>query len=204
MLPRSAGSVTAVTANAGATAARNASAGIVTPEAVVLELDTAGLSSRVLARLVDTGAQFGIILAALLVLNVATANADLPSWLAIALVTVIVALALIGYPVLFEATMSGRTPGKAALGIRVLTIEGAPIRWRHAVTRGLVGVVDFFVPVPGGAVAVLSVVASKQSQRLGDMAAGTRVVHYRAPRRQSGPSWFVAPPGWEAYIASLD
>ena len=54
---------------------------------------------------------------------------------------VMVLLVLVGYPVASETLWNGRTLGKAALGLRVVTVEGGPVRFRHSAIRGIVGAV---------------------------------------------------------------
>ncbi len=113
------------------------------------------------------------------------------------LITVIV----FGYPIIWESLWRGRTPGKAALGLRVLTNQGAPIRFRHAIVRGLVGLGEVTaLPVIG----VVAMLVSTNDQRLGDLAAGTIVVRDRAAGRMSVPVLFSPPAGWESFITSLD
>ena len=63
-----------------------------------------------------------------------------------------------------------------ALGLRVVRDDGGPIRFRHALVRGLVGVVEIWLTV--GAVALVVSLASSQGKRLGDFLAG----HRRRPR----------------------
>lgn len=173
--------------------------GIVTPEAVVLEFDIAGVGSRILARLLD-----------LVVLVVASWAASIAVFSVAASVpelTVIVsilftAMVLVGYPVISETAWRGRTVGKWAMGLRVVTVEGAPARFRHAALRGLIGLVEIWSSL--GGIAVTSAVATRRSQRVGDLAAGTVVVRDRPARRRSMAVAFPPPPGWEAYASSLD
>jgi hypothetical protein len=114
---------------------------------------------------------------------------------------IVVTLIVFGYPIAWEALWRGRTPGKAALGLRVVTRQGAPIRFRHALVRGLIGMAEVLtLPVIG----VIAMLASSNDQRLGDMAAGTLVIRERAPAQMSIPVLFPPPPGWESFVASLD
>jgi hypothetical protein len=83
----------------------------------------------------------------------------------------------------------------------VVTRQGAPIRFRHALVRGLIGMAEVLtLPVIG----VIAMLASSNDQRLGDMAAGTLVIRERAPALMSIPVVFPPPPGWESFVASLD
>jgi uncharacterized RDD family membrane protein YckC len=67
----------------------------------------------------------------------------------------------------------GRTPGKAAVGIRVLLLDGSPATPLAAIVRNAFRVIDGF---PGiYLIALTSVAGSKRRQRLGDQAAGTSV-----------------------------
>jgi uncharacterized RDD family membrane protein YckC len=178
--------------------------GIVTPEAVVLEFETAGVGSRALSKMLDLGAQGALFFAMLLVLGAAGSSGSVPLWLGIVFVTVTIFFVLFGYPLLFETLWGGRTPGKAAMGLRVVTVEGAPIRFRHAAIRAFVGIFDFLIPLPGGLPAVLAMLFSRRNQRLGDMAAGTLVLRERSASSRPIAVTFPPPPGYEGYVASLD
>jgi uncharacterized RDD family membrane protein YckC len=82
-------------------------------------------------------------------------------------------------PVLVETLSHGRSLGKVALGLRVVRMDGGPIRFRHALVRGLVGVIDFgLFALP----AVLSALISVKGRRLGDIFGGTMVVRERLPQ----------------------
>lgn len=83
------------------------------------------------------------------------------------------------YPVLFEVLRDGQTPGKKSLGLTVLHHDGAPVGWTASILRNLVRFADF-LPVAYG-FGVVSMLASRDFQRLGDLAAGTVVVHGEPP-----------------------
>lgn len=174
--------------------------GIITPEAVVLELETAGVASRVWAGTVDLGIQILLLvfLSGVLAAAGAASGSGLDTAMAIA-----VAAVLMGYPVVFETLMRGRTPGKRIFGLRAVTLEGAPIRLRHAVLRMMGGLVDRFLP-PLGVTGTLMVLGTARHQRVGDLMAGTIVI--RDPDRTRLPPavWFPVPPGYEQFAASID
>ena len=108
-------------------------AGIVTPEAVVLDFELAGLASRGVAKLLDTLIQ----LAAVIVIVVAVGIAS-PGTVGVIVVVVGLAVVVIGYPIACETMLRGRSPGKMAFGLRVVTVEGAPEAPRHAFIRSTV------------------------------------------------------------------
>lgn len=173
---------------------------LVTPEAVVLQFETAGLASRLLAFLLDA-----LVQAALLVLLAfaAIAFGDAVSGAAArVLLLTAVTVVLLGYPIALETLWRGRTLGKAALGLRVVTRDGAPIRFRHAAVRGFLGLVDFWLTT--GAAAVISVLLTRDNQRLGDLAAGTLVLRERSGAGTPRSVQFTVPYGYETYAATLD
>lgn len=180
------------------------SEGIITPEAVVLELDTAGIASRLFSGVIDALTQVGIFfVAAILALVVMNVGGAASAQMQQAVFAIIVFLIIFGYPLVSEMVSRGRTLGKAAMGLRVVTIEGAPIRFRHAALRAMGGLVDKWAP-PGGLVGTFFVLGTPNRQRIGDLLAGTIVI--RDPDRTALPSgiWFPVPPGYEGYAASID
>jgi uncharacterized RDD family membrane protein YckC len=180
------------------------SARMVTPEAVALEFRTANLGSRVLAYLVDMVVVVAGILAGLFAVALIGQASDVvvPDWVALTIVLVLLPAWWLGYFIAFETLWRGRTLGKAALGLRVVTKEGAPVRFRHAAIRGLLGLVDFFVA--GGFFAVVFILFTRDNQRLGDLVAGTLVLRERSALAAPAPVTFTPPPGLEHYAATLD
>lgn len=79
------------------------------------------------------------------------------------------------YPVLFEVLRHGQTPGKRRYGLMVVHQDGSPVGWTASILRNLVRFADF-LPVAYG-FGFLSMLASRDFQRLGDLAAATVVVH---------------------------
>jgi uncharacterized RDD family membrane protein YckC len=174
---------------------------IVTPEAVRLEFEAAGLTSRALARLLDVAAALFLLQAVLTAMSFTlVAVSDVA---AIVVASVVVFLAIFGYPAVAETWFQGRTAGKAILGLRVVTVEGGPVGFRQSAIRSMFQLVDF-VFVPGGAVAVVSALCTRRSQRVGDLVAGTFVVRERQGVTDPGAVPFPPPWGFEAYVASLD
>jgi uncharacterized RDD family membrane protein YckC len=173
---------------------------VVTPEAVLLELPAAGVGSRVLAVAIDLAIQFAALVGLLLVAAVVVAA--LGPTAAIILVVLALFGVFFGYPALCETFFDGRTVGKLALGIRVITIEGGPVGFRHAAIRAIIALVDFWIPTPGGLVALTSALVTRRSQRLGDLAAGTIVV--RQPRSRATPVFFGPTVGAESLVGLLD
>ena len=177
---------------------------VVTPEAVPLELETANIGSRCLAVMIDWLIQ-GTTLFALIVgftALVGATNTHVGVGIAAAFFFLLTFIVLWGYPTVMETLWRGRTIGKAALGLRVITVEGAPVRFRHAAIRATLGLVDFILT--SGAGAVISVLLTPRSQRLGDLVAGTVVLRERTGLRAPVAVEFPVPQGLEAYAQTLD
>lgn len=171
---------------------------VVTGEAVVLDLRLARLASRGVAMVLDVLCQ----VVALIVLSIVVLSGPSPLDTALEIVVgLLIAVAvLVGYPVTAETLSRGRTLGKAAMGLRVVRDDGGPIRFRHALVRGLAGFfVDFWALGVLGAVAVFVSLSSVKGKRVGDMLAGTVVVRERMPASTAAvvymPPWLA---GWAA------
>lgn len=176
--------------------------GIVTPEAVLLEFETAGVASRTIAELLDIGVQVGALLVLLMGIGFIGGNGGLGTTVAVILIFLLTFLALVGYPVAMETFWNGRTLGKAAMGLRVVTREGAPERFRHAAIRAMIGLIEIYALL--GVPAVISIITSRRDQRLGDLVGGTLVLRQRAGRRAAPPVTFGVPWNWESYVETLD
>jgi uncharacterized RDD family membrane protein YckC len=159
-----------------------------TPELVSIEMPIAGIGSRFIAIVVDYLILIvgGFVLTLLLIVVVAAVHAFAnwsENWV-IGFILIVVFLINWGYFTLFEAFWNGKTPGKRAAKIRVIHRSGRAISFVEALARNLVRYVDF---LPGFyAVGVVAIFTSKQNQRLGDMVAGTLVVH---DREVDTPHW---------------
>jgi uncharacterized RDD family membrane protein YckC len=147
---------------------------IATPEGVSLELPLAGLGSRFVALLVDSLLQ-GLAFALLIVVLV-VANAG--GYAAAAIVAVSVFALLFAYPVAFELGAGGRTPGKRWSNLRVVCDDGSPVTFRGSALRNVLRLVDILPALY--LVGTIAIFATRNNQRLGDLAAGTLVV--REPR----------------------
>ena len=174
---------------------------LVTPEAVVLDVPYAGPGTRMAAKGLDVLIQLVGLIAADLLLGIGSGNGG-GSVVFVVVALVINVMIVFGYPAIMEAAWRGRTLGKAAFGLRVLTKEGAPIRFRHALIRSLLFIVDGFLFGP--VIGVLCLVLTNDTVRVGDMVAGTIVIREKTGAGAPAPVSFGAPYGRESYVASLD
>ncbi len=149
---------------------------IATPELIALEFAPAGVGSRGLALFLDYTLQGGALLIALICW--AMADLRLPgqavAWMRAAWILIPFLLQW-GYFAFFEAFWKGQTPGKRMLRLRVISESGRAVTFWEALLRNLLRVVDFLPALyTAGAV---SIFWTRRQQRLGDLAAGTLVVH---------------------------
>src|SRR5438445_1111252 len=151
--------------------------GVETPEHVEVHLELAGVGSRTAAAFLDTVLlNLGVILIVVVARTIGTRlSGAVEGWLMAALV-LLYYFAVLGYFVLFEALNGGRTPGKQALGIRVVMETGHPVTPAAAVVRNLVRLIDCYLPLLPFLPGLLMVFLQRRNQRLGDLAAGTIVV----------------------------
>jgi len=161
-----------------------------TPEGVALRLPAAGPVPRALAWLIDLGIRFGV-------LGVSTAVLGVLGKAGMGVYFIFLFLMLWAYPVVCEAMFDGQTPGKRALELRVVSADGAPVGWLAAFVRNLLRTVDA-LPIGYGFGLVASL-SDPYGRRLGDMVAGTVVVH--APRLRAQAK--VAVSGLQAPIHPL-
>ena len=196
-------------AGARAAPARPSPGGLVSGEAVELELRLARVGSRVLALLIDIVIEVALFIVLLVCATVgvgALAGTGLADTALLRAVGVVVLVTVVvGYPVLGETLTRGRTVGKLALGLRVVRDDGGPIRFRHALTRSLVSVAlewpGFVMPLVTWVASLTTMLVNPLGKRLGDLAAGTIVIHDRAP---ASWGWVPAMPpelaGWAGLL----
>jgi uncharacterized RDD family membrane protein YckC len=159
---------------------------IETPEHIELTFALASVGNRFLASLIDHILQtLAIVIILFFAFLILTGGATLTtltetlgvSW-TIAITIIVSFLVYFGYFAFFEILWSGQTPGKRWLKLRVVRTDGRPISPFEAIGRNLMRSFDF---LPGGyGFGVLSIILSKNSQRLGDFVVGTVVVKERA------------------------
>ncbi|MCC8482921.1 RDD family protein [Streptomyces globisporus] len=161
---------------------------LVTGDAVVLGLRPARLPSRALASAIDLAVTFAVFILVSVVLGIASAALDEAAVAAIGVASFL--LVLIGGPVAVETLSHGRSLGKLACGLRVVRDDGGPIRFRHALVRGAMGLVEILLTF--GALASIASLVSARGRRIGDVFAGTLVIRERVAA--TGRSVAVPPP----------
>lgn len=169
---------------------------VVTGDAVVLDVQIAHLPVRALSALIDvTVVLIGYVIG--VVLWAATLT-QFDSALSAAILIIFTVVTVLGYPIAFETATRGRSLGKMALGLRVVSDDGGPERFRQAVFRSLAGFIEIW-GLSGGPAVICSLI-SPTGKRIGDVFAGTVVISERAPRLTPPP---VMPPQLAWWASSL-
>jgi uncharacterized RDD family membrane protein YckC len=145
-----------------------------TPEGILLELRPAGISARFCAFVIDCLIRFAIFYAAAFVVGIL---GGLFGGLGIAFWLITWFVLEWFYPVAFELGRAGATPGKRAMGLKVVMDNGLPVTPAASLTRNLLRYADL-LPLGYGA-AIISMLVRHDGKRLGDIAAATLVVHNR-------------------------
>jgi uncharacterized RDD family membrane protein YckC len=113
-----------------------------------------------------------------------------------------------GYPILCEVYLNGQTMGKRATGLAVVRSDGLPVGWRESMLRNLLLVADF-LPI-FYMTGLLSIMLDTRFRRIGDIVAGTLVVHKdkkvvqpHAPHANPLPLPFVLNPDQQRTLSDL-
>src|SRR4051812_15697544 len=168
---------------------------LTTPGRVVVDRDIAGVGTRMLAQAIDLSLIGAIELGVVFLGGIVSAGSE-----SLSLVFMIVVGAAV--PFVYFIVPEGRgmqTPGKKALRVHVVTLDGGPIGWRESVIRNIIRPIDFLpvLYVLGGFVAI----GSSRSQRLGDHAAGTVCV--RMPEEGNLATLASSAPTFSAAVEAL-
>ncbi len=139
-----------------------------TPEGIQMQAELAGVIPRAAAYLIDFLLRLVVMVAIILFglfFDELGHGLILLSWFVIEW----------GYPVFFEVLRDGQTPGKKTMNLVVMNDDLTPVNWRTSVLRNLLRAADM-LPI-GYLFGAATMVFSRQFQRLGDLVAGTVVVH---------------------------
>lgn len=169
---------------------------VVTGDAVVLDVQIAQLPVRAVSALIDI-AVMGICFVLGLLLWAATLT-QFDTAVSAAILAVFTALTFVGYPLIFETATRGRSVGKIVMGLRVVSDDGSPERFRQALFRALASLVEIWMFV--GSPAVICSLISPKAKRIGDVFAGTVVISERNRALQPPPAM---PPSLAWWAQSL-
>jgi uncharacterized RDD family membrane protein YckC len=155
-----------------------------TTQNVSIQYPLAGLGDRIFAYLLD---QLIIVLYVIISLLAVFNLAQTTIWIYI----VVIALPMILYPLFFEIVMNGQTPGKKAMNIQVIKLDGTEPGFGQYALRWVFGLLEF--AFSSGVIPVLVIAAGGKGQRLGDVVAGTTVVKLIQEKEITSEQVFITP-----------
>ena len=175
---------------------------VVTGEAVVIDVPCARFPSRAVALAIDLLVQLVLLLVLSGVAVAAAAGGALNAAAVAALGLSVFVLVVVGYPATMETLTRGRSLGKLALGLRVVSDDGGPERFRQALMRALLAVLEIWLTL--GFLALVTSLLSASGKRLGDIWAGTFVITERMPQpRGAANALPTMPPALAGWAATL-
>ncbi len=156
---------------------------VLTPEKSVVSFKVAGIGGRMMAQIIDVM----ILGGAITVTSIIFAILSIGSEALLGVYIFIISASFFVYFILFEWLWNGFTPGKKAMGIKVVSYDGTPVTLRGATYRNLMRPGDFlpFFYFTG----FIACFLNEKSQRIGDLAAGTIVIYESKPN----PHYMVTP-----------
>ncbi|MDN3605493.1 RDD family protein [Kaistella yonginensis] len=148
-----------------------------TSQNVNINFNTASIGERILAFFIDIliKAAYIIILFWFLfkVFNFGAFIDSLDNWSQMA-VYIVLTMPIHVYTLVSESLMEGQTFGKKMLKIKVVKIDGFQASFGDYLMRWFFRLIDVFSN--SGVVGLISMIVSKNNQRLGDIASGTAVI----------------------------
>ena len=172
---------------------------VITGEAVALEVRTASAGLRILSGLIDYSLYAGGLVMSLLSWNKVSLS---PS--SEAIVIVLLSLTLLFWmlllPLTIEVLSRGQSAGRLITGTRVVRDDGGSIRFRHALVRTLLATIEIWLAY--GVLASLTCIVTRRGKRLGDLLAGTYVVHERSAIQTAPP--VLMPPELAGWASQAD
>lgn len=176
--------------------ARSDGEGVVTGEAVTLDIRPASVVMRAAGSAIDMLVTFAVIFGVILLAS--SLRLDEAAMRAISISVVVFGMVVL--PTAVETAAHGRSLGKLALGLRVVRDDGGSIGFRHAFIRALTGVLEIYMTL--GGLALLVGFLNPSSKRLGDLLAGTHGQVERVPKLTIDP--FGVPAPLQSWAATAD
>ena len=103
-------------------------------------------------------------------------------------------------PLTIEVLSRGQSAGRLITGTRVVRDDGGSIRFRHALVRTLLATIEIWLAY--GVLASLTCIVTRRGKRLGDLLAGTYVVHERSAIQTAPP--VLMPPELAGWASQAD
>ncbi|MCB6973672.1 MULTISPECIES: RDD family protein [Butyricimonas] len=156
---------------------------------VAINYTPAGVTDRVLATIIDFAFLFGLLFMGAFVLGALNTFINM-DW---AIFILVLLLSL--YHLICEYAFNGRSLGKFTMRLQVVKLNGKKLTFWDCMLRWIFRLID--ITISSGAVALISIIVSKHTQRLGDLAAGTTVIRHERSVTLKQMSQYDAPEEYE-------
>ncbi|MBB5830931.1 RDD family protein [Brachybacterium aquaticum] len=150
---------------------------LITGDAVLLDLRPASFAVRMVSAALDGVLQIGLLVGGALAVVWVAERSGMDDGFIAAGVLLSSILAYVGYPVLCELLLHGKSVGRLVMGTRVVRDDGGPVHVRQSVLRAVMAMLEIWST--SGAIALTCSVIDRRSRRLGDLLAGTMVIQER-------------------------
>lgn len=173
---------------------------LITGDAVLLDLRTASFATRMLSAAIDGVIQLVLLVGGSIAMAWTAGRADLDDGLVVAGILVASITAYVGYPVLCELLLRGRSVGRLVMGTRVVRDDGGPVHVRQSLLRAVMAMLEIWST--SGAIALTCSVIDRKSRRVGDLLAGTMVIQERM--RDLTPQRAAVPEALQDWVRGAD
>ncbi len=150
---------------------------ITTTQNIEIDYEVAGLGERIVARIIDYGIFILILIAGVII---AYFTGDLSPRVGSVFSYIFIGLYIawlvifVFYDLICEVFLNGQSVGKRVMNIKVISLDGARPGFGQYIIRWLFRIVDFLITFQ--LAGLISVIITKNKQRIGDLAAGTTLV----------------------------
>lgn len=172
---------------------------IITGEAVALKVQPAGPVPLIAAGAIDLFITITLLFTFLLLLLILE-PVSLTAMTVSTYMTMATVIAVVLLPAVIETVSKGRSVGKWILGIQIVRDDGGTIRFRHAISRALAGILEILATF--GSVAVIATISNPRHKRLGDLLAGTYPISVNSGELLPPP--LIMPPELEEWAHRVD
>ncbi|MCU0350060.1 MAG: RDD family protein [Flavobacterium sp.] len=147
-----------------------------TTQNVNINFTAASVGDRILAQLIDLLVKIAYVIVVIVIINLFDLERyfdKMDRW------SVMGVFSLIGLPYMFytlvqESLWEGQTIGKKLMKMKVIKLDGYQASFGDYLIRWMFRIIE--ISIGSGIIGLIAIISSKNSQRLGDMAAGTAVI----------------------------